>query len=129
MYKVPKMYEMYPSIDSTTNLHNRFFLIRLCGFALSPNNLITSILRTSCGHFLSPPQKVRRNCFQHPLSLKINTPFRHFHHMSFYKYSRVIFFVKKNRVSKILFCACIYYITELYQLKKYSYFVCCSAKS
>ena len=51
------------------------FFYQLCGFALSPNNLITPIPRTSYGHFLSPPQKVRRNCFQHPFSLKINAPF------------------------------------------------------
>ena len=47
-------------------------------YADSPYHLITSssqsYIRTSCGHFLSPPQKVRRNCFQHPFSLKINTP-------------------------------------------------------
>ena len=35
------------AIYETTNPHNRFFFYRLCGFTLSPNNLITSLPRTS----------------------------------------------------------------------------------
>ena len=38
-------------------------------------NLITFILRTSCEHFFIPSQKVRRNPFSAPFSLKINAAF------------------------------------------------------
>ena len=46
--KYPKYYLFFFFSSQTANPHNRFFFIRLCGFALLPNNLITSILRTFC---------------------------------------------------------------------------------
>ena len=46
--KYPKYYLFFFFSIQTTNPHNRFFFIRLCGFSLSPNNLIASTPRTFC---------------------------------------------------------------------------------
>ena len=72
--KNPKYCLCFFFSKQTTNPYNQFFFIRLYGFALLPNNLITSILRTFREHILRPPQKVRRNRFQDAFSLKIKTP-------------------------------------------------------
>ena len=52
---IPSRY--YIMLFFLENPHNRLFFIRLCGFSLSPNNFITSIPRTSYGHFLRHSQK------------------------------------------------------------------------
>ena len=92
---------LFNIIYKTTNPHNQFFFIRLCEFTLSPNNLITSILRTSCGHILSPPQKVRRNLRHDYSPLTINAPFlitqmAEVAEWRFYLILRECIFLKKN---------------------------------
>ena len=52
---IPSRY--YIMLFFLENPHNRLLFIRLCGFSLSPNNFITSIPRTSYGHFLRHSQK------------------------------------------------------------------------
>ena len=74
-WKTRKIWYIFFHSAQTTNSHNRFFFFCLYGFTSSPDNLLTSILRTFCEHILSPPQKVRRNPLQDHFSLKINTPF------------------------------------------------------
>ena len=52
----PKYYLFFFFSIQTTKPYNRFFFYRLCGFSLSPNNLITSIPRTFREHILRQSQ-------------------------------------------------------------------------
>ena len=55
--------------------HFSLFRFHLSVFSFPFSLFSFKFPRTFCGHILSPPQKVRRNSFEHPFSLKINAPF------------------------------------------------------